>query len=141
MWAQTWRDGYSTAIYFLLRPDDFSALHRLPKPEMWHYYCGAAVRMLLLCEAGSVATPVLGADLAAAERPLVAVSAQTWMAAATTGEWSLVGTTMAPPYTDGDMELGDAVELSELYPAAADEIAEFVRGDPRTGRNVGGSSK
>ena len=48
MWREVWRDERSTAIYFLLQPGDFSAMHRLDGPELWHHYAGAAVEMLLL---------------------------------------------------------------------------------------------
>ncbi len=132
-WAQTWRDEHSSAIYFLLRPDDFSALHRLGGVELWHHYAGAAVEMLLLEPGGTVQRPQLGADLAAGERPVVAVAAGTWMAAGTTGEWSLVGTTMAPPFDDASFELGERAELSAAYPDAAGDIARFTREDAANG--------
>ncbi len=123
LWTQSWRDDHSSAIYFLLRPGDFSAMHRLNDTELWHHYSGAAVQMLLLCQDGSVEQPVLGTDIAAGQRPLVPVPAGTWMAAATTGEWSLLGTTMAPPFDENGFELGDVSELAEQYPAAAQMIA------------------
>ena len=127
MWREVWRDERSTAIYFLIQPGDFSAMHRLDGPEIWHHYAGAAVQMLLLGADGSVERPVLGDDLATGERPCVVVPACTWMGAATRGEWSLVGTTMAPPYHHDGFELGDADQLIEQYPLAADEIAGLVR--------------
>ncbi|WP_419926963.1 cupin domain-containing protein [Candidatus Poriferisocius sp.] len=127
MWREVWRDERSTAIYFLIQPGDFSAMHRLDRPELWHYYCGAGVKMLLLGPDGAVDRPVLGVDLAAGERPCVVVPAHTWMGASTRGEWSLVGTTMAPPYHHEGFELGDADQLIEQYPGAAAEIAGLVR--------------
>ena len=127
MWREVWRDEQSTAIYFLLQPEDFSAMHRLDGPELWHHYAGAAVEMLLLGPDGSVERPVLGDDLGSGERPCVVVPACTWMGALTRGEWSLVGTTMAPPYHHDGFELGDADELIEQYPSAAAEIAGLVR--------------
>src|SRR5205085_12156940 len=33
----------STAIYFLLAEEDFSALHRLAADEVWHFYAGTAL--------------------------------------------------------------------------------------------------
>ena len=56
------------------------------------------------------------------------VPANTWMGALTRGEWSLVGTTMAPPYHHDGFELGNADELIEQYPSAAAEIAGLVCG-------------
>lgn len=128
-WAQTWRDEHSSAIYFLLRPGDFSALHRLGGVELWHHYAGAAVEMLLLGPDGAVSRPRLGDDVAAGERPAVPIEADTWMAAGTTGDWSLVGTTMAPRFDAVSFELGERAALSAAYPDAAGDIARFTRQD------------
>ena len=130
MWTQTWLDQRSSAIYYLMRPGDFSALHRLAGPELWHHYAGAAVEMLLLEPGGTVSRPVLGDDLAHGQRPVVAVPAEVWMAAGTTGGWSLVGTTMAPPFDAAGFELGDAAELADAYPEAAADITRFTRPSP-----------
>lgn len=131
MWAQTWRDEHSSAIYFLLRPGDFSALHRVEGPEMWHYYAGAAAEMLLLHEDGGAERPRLGSDLEAGERPFVAVSGRVWMAAATTGDWTLAGTTMAPPFRVEEMEMGRASVLAERYPSVAEHIRRLTREEYR----------
>ena len=128
MWARTWRDENGTAIYYLMQPDDFSALHRLDGPELWHHYAGHPVEMLLLDPDGGVRRPLLGDDLAAGERPFVAVPGGVWMGAGTTGDWSLVGATMAPPYREEGFELGSFAELVALYPDAADHIARYARG-------------
>ena len=130
MWTLTWRDEQSSAIYYLMRPGDFSALHRLAGPELWHHYAGAPVEMLLLEPGGAVRRPVLGDDLARGQRPMVAVPAGVWMAAGTTGDWSLTGATLAPPYDADGFELGDADELTEVYPEAAADIARFTRSTP-----------
>ncbi len=132
-WAQTWCDDHSTAIYFLLRPDDFSALHRLASPELWHHYAGAAVDMLLLEPGGSVRRPRLGDDLAGGERPVVVVTPGTWMGAETAGDWSLVGTTMAPGYDEVGFELGNRAQLADAFPEAAADIERLAREDPRDG--------
>jgi predicted cupin superfamily sugar epimerase len=42
----------STAIYYLLTPPTFSALHRLQTDEVFHFYLGDPVRMLQLDGAG-----------------------------------------------------------------------------------------
>ena len=125
--TETWRDENSSAIYYVVRSGDFSAMHRVDAAELWHHYAGAAVEMLLLHPDGSVEAPVLGEDLVGGQRPCVAVPAGTWMGAATTGEWSLMGTTMAPPYHQDGFELGDLEELTAQYPTAAETIARLVR--------------
>lgn len=130
MWAQTWLDEHGSAIYFLLRRGDFSALHRLAFSELWHHYAGAPVEMLLLDPDGGVRHPMLGDDLGSGQRPFVPVTAGVWMAAATSGEWSLLGTTMAPPFDPSGFELGEPAELVARYPAAAELIPRFVREEP-----------
>ncbi|WP_419551819.1 cupin domain-containing protein [Candidatus Poriferisodalis sp.] len=126
-WAQTWRDEHSSAIYYLMQPGDFSALHRLGGVELWHHYAGASVEILLLEPGGGVERPMLGDDLAPGQRPVVAVGPGVWMAAGTTGDWSLVGTTMAPAFTDAGFELGERDALVAAYPQAASDIARFTR--------------
>lgn len=117
LWAQTWRDENCTAIYYMLVDPAFSALHRLRHPEIWVYHAGAPARLTLI-DGGSVTRPILGPDLAAGQRPQVVVPAGTWQGCRTLGEWSLLGTFMAPPYTD------DAVEFAVAgdFPGAAEEI-------------------
>ncbi|MBU1227184.1 MAG: cupin domain-containing protein [Actinobacteria bacterium] len=127
MWAQTWIDDLSTAIYFLMQPGDFSAMHRLDGPEIWHHYAGAPVRLVLLHADGKVGRPMLGDDLGAGERPCIVVPTGDWMGAETMGEWSLVGTTMAPGYRVEGFELGDRDDLIERYPQAAADIVRLTR--------------
>ena len=125
--AETWRDAHGSAIYYLVVPGDFSAIHRVDATELWHHYDGAEVEMLLLHPDGSVTEPILGKDLEGGQRPCVTVPAGVWMGASTSGEWSLMGTTMAPPYHPDGFELGSLEELTAQYPAAAEAIARLVR--------------
>ena len=126
-WTQTWRDDHATAIYFLLRPGDFSAMHRLTAPELWHHYAGAPARMLLLDPDRGIRRALLGDDLTTDQRPVIGVPAGVWMGAATEGDWTLLGTTMAPPFRSEDFELGRRAELIERYPAAATDILALTR--------------
>jgi len=47
----------------------------------------------------------LGADLAAGEVPQAVVPAQAWQAAESTGDWTLVGCTVAPGFEFSSFEL------------------------------------
>lgn len=127
MWARTWLDDHGSSIYFLIRPHDFSAMHRLDSPEIWHHYLGAAVGMLLLNPDGSADQPVLGKDLDDGQRPCVPVPGGVWMGASTLGEWSLVGTTMAPAWDPDGFRLGDRFTLTGQYPRASRRIKELTR--------------
>lgn len=127
MFRQVWASDHGTAIYFLLRPGDFSAMHRLDRPEIWHHYAGAPVGMLLLHGDGRIDRPRLGPDLGSGARPLVVVEPGTWMGAETLGEWSLVGATMAPPYDPAGFELGEVGWLLSNYGEAAAEIRRLTR--------------
>src|SRR5215475_4016043 len=67
-----------TAIYYLLTPDTFSALHRLPTDEVFHHYLGGPVQMLQLLPDGRGQLVVLGPDLRAGQRPQVIVPRGVW---------------------------------------------------------------
>lgn len=121
-WAQSWRDERCSAIYYLLVTPEFSALHRLAHLEIYAYHAGAPLAMLLLYPDGVVSHVVLGPDVAAGQRPQVVVPAGVWQASESTGAWSLVGTVVVPPYTDGIVEFAVADELADRYPDQMSEI-------------------
>jgi predicted cupin superfamily sugar epimerase len=125
-WSQSWRGEQCSAIYYLLAAPDFSAVHRLDRFEIYSYHAGAPSRMLLL-NGGQVSEPVLGPDLAAGQRPQLAVPAGTWQAVEPLGEWSLMGTVVVPPYTDDCVEFGDATALCAEYPEHAARIKALCR--------------
>src|ERR1041385_7089836 len=54
--------SFSTAIYYLITPESFSAMHRLPGEEIFHHYLGDAVEMLLLHAGGNSETVKIGKD-------------------------------------------------------------------------------
>lgn len=89
----------STAIYFLLRRGERSHWHTVDAVEIWHWHAGAPLRLSLAAgDAGPVTHLVLGADLAAGERPQGIVPPHHWQAAESLGDWTLVGCTVAPGF-------------------------------------------
>ena len=127
MFRQTFIDANSTAIYFLLAGDDFSALHVLTGPEAYHFYAGAPVDLQLLHPDGTTEVVTLGTDLAAGQRPQYVVKPGIWQGSSSRGEWSLLGTTMAPTFDWEGFRLGDRAELSATYPDAAEAIGRLTR--------------
>ncbi|MHC3471155.1 cupin domain-containing protein [Streptomyces sp. 7R007] len=136
LYRQTWAgparaDGRpeGTAIVALLTADDHSALHRLPTDEIWHFYAGDPLEMLLLAPDGSTSTAVLGPDVPHGQRPQLTVPAGTWMGGRVVagGAWTFFGCTMAPGFTFEGYEHGDAAELTARYPGEAARILRLCR--------------
>jgi predicted cupin superfamily sugar epimerase len=119
----------STAIYYLLTPATFSALHRLPGPEIYHYYLGDPVDLAVFHPNGNVETVALGTDLIGGMRPQVVVPGSTWQGSRLRegGEYALLGTTMSPGFHRDDFELGDRHALESIYPRASDLIRRLTR--------------
>jgi hypothetical protein len=119
----------ATAIYYLLTPETFSALHRLRSDEIFHFYLGDPVEMLQLAPDGSGRVVVLGADLATGTRPQVLVPRGTWQGTrlAAGGALALLGTTVSPGFEAEDYEHGRRADLMAAYPAWAQSILRLTR--------------
>ena len=121
--------GLSTAIYYMLTPDTFSAMHRLQGDEVYHFYLGDPVEMLLLKPDGTAEAVLLGQNFSAGMRVQHAVAGGTWQGSrlAPGGKFALMGTTMAPGFDPKDYEPGKRDALSAQYPAYAPLIAFLTR--------------
>lgn len=95
----------STAIYFLLREAQRSHWHRIDAAEVWHFYAGAPLELELSDDGLHQRTLQLGNDFANGQRPQVVVPQGCWQAARSTGEWTLVGCTVAPGFDFKQFEL------------------------------------
>jgi predicted cupin superfamily sugar epimerase len=94
----------STAIYFLLRAGEVSRWHKVDAAEVWHWYAGAPLALTLAGAEGRRDIR-LGPELAAGERPQAVVPAGAWQQAASLGDWTLVGCTVAPGFQFAGFEL------------------------------------
>jgi predicted cupin superfamily sugar epimerase len=115
---ETYRSEHSTAIYYLLKPDTFSALHRLTADEVFHFYCGDPVEMLQLLPDGEGRVVMIGNDLLAGHRPQVIAPAGVWQGArlAAGGKFALLGATVAPAFEYETYTHGKRAELVAAYP-------------------------
>lgn len=118
-----------TTIYYLLTPDTFSALHRLPTDEVYHFYLGDPVRLLLLGDSG-VREVVLGPDIFGGQQVQFTVPRGVWQGSRLDGEgkFALLGTTMSPGYDQADYEHGSREKLTREFPSAARLIARLTDG-------------
>ncbi len=119
-----------TAIYYLLEPGTFSEMHRLRSDEMFHHYMGDAVEQLQLEGDGSGRVVVMGADLAAGQRPQVAVRRGVWQGARLVegGRWALLGCTVVPGFEYEDYQAGVREELVGRWPGWRGWIVGLTRG-------------
>ena|SRR5271157_523216 len=118
-----------TAIYYLITPESFSTLHRLPGTEVFHFYMGDPVVMLQLHPDGMSRTVTLGTDLVRGQEPQVVVRGNVWQGCrlAHGGKWALMGTTMSPGFDYADYTTGVRDELIAQYPDAAELIREYTK--------------
>jgi predicted cupin superfamily sugar epimerase len=119
----------STAILYLLENDDFSALHRIPSDEVWHFYTGGPLRVVTLTPTGEREDLLLGSNLEQGERVQAWVPANRWFGAKLEDptNFCLVGCTVAPGFEFADFELGRRDELLEMFPQHADIVRALTR--------------
>ena len=92
----------------LLKAGERSHWHRLHTAvEVWHYYAGAPLKLMQSGDGKTVETQLLGPDILKGERPQGVIPAGSWQAAETTGDFTLVGCTVAPGFTFEDFELAE----------------------------------
>jgi uncharacterized protein len=90
----------STAIYFLLKAGEISRWHRVDATEVWHFYRGAPLELLIGKE-----IYVLGPEVDEAQAPQVVVPAGMWQSAKSLGDYTLAGCTVAPGFEFDHFEL------------------------------------
>jgi predicted cupin superfamily sugar epimerase len=131
----------STAIYFLLERENFSAFHRLRSDEMWHFYAGSPLTVHVISPAGAYSNVVLGSDPEAGQVFQAVVLAGCWFGAEGAKNshfsqnrremghplFSLVGCTVAPGFEFDDFEMATREELIKAYPQHADVIRRLTR--------------
>jgi uncharacterized protein len=118
-----------TSIYYLLTPETFSEMHRVPTEEVFHVYLGGPVRMLQLLADGTGRELVLGSDILNGQEPQLIVPAGVWQGSRLEPgvEFALLGATMAPGFDYADYERGRRADLVAHYPAHAGSITRLTR--------------
>lgn len=121
----------SSHIYFFLTDEEgcFSAMHRNLADEMYHYYLGDPVELLLLFPDGKSEVVVLGSDILNGEKVQFLVPHGVWQGSRLKpgGKFALMGTSMSPAFEWEDFELGDRDSLSDQYDEQKDLIAKLTR--------------
>lgn len=121
--------AFSTAIYFLLEQENFSAFHRIKSDECWHFYAGGSLLVYVIQQDGRLDIIQLGNDIEKEQVFQYVVPANCWFAGkpAPGSAYCFVGCTVAPGFDFADFELADASILSGLYPEHESMIRQLCR--------------
>lgn len=120
----------ATAIYFLLRTGDFSALHVVSSDEIWHHYGGDALELHCFDATDEHRCVLLGGELALGQRPQHVVRRGELQAARPlSGEhgYALCGCTVAPGFDFADFRMPPRTELLTRLPAHRQLVTELTR--------------
>ena len=120
--------AFSTAIYFLLKGDQVSKLHRLRSDEIWHYYQGSSLTLYIINADGALNVRKLGPGVEGEEDFQVIIPAGCWFGAEVNEKdaYSLIGCTVAPGFEFEDFELGKREELMSDYPRYREIIVKLT---------------
>jgi len=118
----------STAIYYFLASDTFSAMHKLPSDEIYHFYLGDPVEMLQLRSDGSGQRSTIGNRIEENMLPQVVVQGDTWQGSRLIdgGKFALMGTTVSPGFEFSDYIHGNRATLIKEYPEFEEIITKLT---------------
>jgi predicted cupin superfamily sugar epimerase len=121
--------SFSTSIYFLLESHEFSAFHRLKSDEIWHFYEGSAITILVISPQGEFSKLSLGRNPDENQSYQALIPKGYWFAAHvnTPDSFSLVGCTVSPGFDFEDFELGEKIILTQLFPEHVEIINRFCK--------------
>ncbi len=119
----------STAIYFLLQQNQFSAMHRIASDELWHFYYGDPLSIYEIDNTGYLTEHLLGNNPAGNESFQCVVKAGSWFGSKlkTGGNYALMGCTVAPGFNFADFELAERNKLVKEFPQHAAIINMLTR--------------
>ena len=110
---------FSTAIYFLLEGEQFSAFHRIQSDELWHFYAGVGLEIYVLYPGGRGEILKLGDDIESGYSFQQMVPAGCWFGSKPINSkgFSFVGCTVAPGFDFADFEIANRGILHKEFPA------------------------
>ena len=116
-----------TTIYYLLAAGGFSAWHRVRSDEVWHWYEGEPLELLLAAPDWSAVRGRRLGVVGPGTEPLLTVPAGWWQAARPLGEFALCGCTVAPGFEFEDFVfLRDDPAACEAMRTAAPAFAALL---------------
>jgi predicted cupin superfamily sugar epimerase len=118
-----------TAIYYLLKGNQFSSFHMLLSDETWHFYDGSSLTLHIIRADGKLSKVKLGMNFDDNEAYQAVVSSGSWFAASVNeaSSYSLVGCIVSPGFDYGDWNMTNVESLSRIYPQHRGIIQKYTR--------------
>lgn len=128
----------STAIYYLITPEYYSTLHRIATDEIFHFYSGDTVQMVILegdalnkqnlKENNQCTTIRLGANVLTGEVPQQVVRAGVWQGLRLVegGSYALLGTTVAPGFDFSELEIAGESDIFPQYQHSQELLSPYL---------------
>jgi predicted cupin superfamily sugar epimerase len=114
-----------SALYFMVTPAAPVKLHRIRNDQLYHYYLGDPLEVLLMRNGGEHV--IVGPDLKAGHRVQLLIPGNTFHTARVIGSkrWFLGASTEWPGVIPADVELGKPDVLTAEFPKVAADIRSF----------------
>ena len=111
-------DGSAIIALYSDEPRSCSLFHRLKYEEVWHFYAGDPIRLVLLYPDKTSKEIILGNDFSKGHLVQFTVPANVWQAGEIVegGQWGLFGCTMSPGFTGEIFEGGHYSDLIQNFP-------------------------
>ena len=109
---------HCTSILYLVTPGSFSKMHRVKSDEIFHFYLGDPVKMLMLKPGGTSEVITMSPDLKAGHLQQVIVPNGIWQGTKLIdgGKFALLGCTVSPGFEFADYETADRDKLLQTHP-------------------------
>jgi uncharacterized protein len=113
-----------SALYFLVTKNAPVRLHRIRNDQLYHYYLGDPLELLLLHADGTTERIIVGPDLRNGQRVQLLIPGNTFHTARLLGQgrWFLGASTEWPGVVPADVEIGDLEALAKKYSGVASEL-------------------
>lgn len=118
-----------TSIYYLLTDDrPIDHLHRNQSDILHYFQAGSAITYLLVDPAGNLSQVKLGLNFAAGEVGQLLVPGGYWKAAVLeSGEYGLLGESVAPGFDYRDMEIAEADSFKTEFPHLWLDLSHYIK--------------
>jgi predicted cupin superfamily sugar epimerase len=112
-----------TALYFMVTLGAPVRLYRIRNDQLYHYYLGDPLEVILLHADATTERIIVGPDLRGGQRVQLLIPGNTFHTARLVrGRWFLGASTEWPGVVPADVEIGDVDELAGKYPLVAPDL-------------------